>query len=78
MKLSSKGDYATRVLIELADRERPRALSVHDLAERTGISHKYLEQIMTRLRTADLVSGRRGVYGGYELTRDPPRSPSAK
>jgi Rrf2 family protein len=71
MKLSSKGDYATRVLIELATAEGPRALSVHELAERTGISHKYLEHIMAGLRTADLVRSRRGVHGGYELTRDP-------
>jgi Rrf2 family transcriptional regulator, cysteine metabolism repressor len=71
MKLSTKGDYATRVLIELAASEGPRALSVHELAERTGISQKYLEQIMTQLRTADLVRSRRGVHGGYELIRDP-------
>jgi Rrf2 family protein len=69
MKLSTKGDYATRVLIELAAVEGPRALSVHELASRTGISPKYLEQIMTRLRTAELVRSRRGVSGGYELAR---------
>jgi Rrf2 family protein len=69
MKLSTKGDYATRVLIELAAAEGPRALSVHELAGRTGISKKYLEQIMTRLRNAELVRSRRGVSGGYELAR---------
>lgn len=71
MKLSSKGDYATRVLLELAASEGPRALSAHDLSLRTGISQKYLEHIMTRLRTARLVSSRRGVQGGYELNRRP-------
>jgi Rrf2 family transcriptional regulator, cysteine metabolism repressor len=71
MKLSSRGDYATRVLMELAVSEGPRALSAHDLSLRTGISQKYLEQIMMRLRSARLVSARRGVLGGYELARRP-------
>ena len=71
MRLSSKGDYATRVLMELAVSEGPRAISAHDLSLRTGISQKYLEQIMMRLRTALLVSARRGVQGGYELARRP-------
>lgn len=71
MKLSSRGDYATRILMELAVSEGPRALSAHDLSQRTGISQKYLEQIMVRLRDAKLVSARRGVQGGYELTKTP-------
>lgn len=71
MKLTSRGDYATRVIMELSASEGPRALSVHDLASRTGIPAKYLEQIMLRLRTADVVRSRRGVHGGYELAREP-------
>lgn len=71
MRLSSKGDYATRVLMELSVSEGPNALSVHELAARTGISAKYLEQIMMRLRTAQLVRSHRGVNGGYELARSP-------
>jgi Rrf2 family protein len=71
MRLSSKGDYATRVLLELSVAEGPNALSVHELASRTGISAKYLEQIMMRLRAAQLVRSHRGVNGGYELARDP-------
>jgi len=59
------------VLIELAVSEGPRALSAHDLSLRTGISQKYLEQIMMRLRSARLVSAHRGVQGGYELARRP-------
>lgn len=69
MKLSSKGDYATRVLMELATAEGPKALSVHELAQRTGISQKYLEQIMNRLRSAQVVRSRRGANGGYELAQ---------
>ena len=71
MKLSSRGDYATRAVMELAAAEGPHALSVHELASRTGISQKYLEQIMSRLRSADLVRSRRGVNGGYELAEEP-------
>jgi len=57
--------------MELAVSEGPRALSAHDLSMRTGISQKYLEQIMMRLRSGRLVSARRGVQGGYELARRP-------
>jgi len=69
MKLSTRGDYATRVLLELSIAEGPRALSVHDLAMRTRISPKYLEQIMMRLRAARIVRSQRGVNGGYELAK---------
>ena len=70
MKLSTRGDYATRVLLELSTKEGPEALSVHALAARTGISEKYLEQIMLPLRTAQVVRSRRGAHGGYELAKD--------
>jgi len=69
MKLSTKGDYATRALLELSLLEGPRALSVHELSERTRISPKYLEQIMMRLRTANIGRSHRGINGGYELAR---------
>jgi Rrf2 family cysteine metabolism transcriptional repressor len=71
MKLSTRGDYAARVLLELSTAEGPTALSVHALSVRTGISEKYLEQIMLRLRAAQVVRSRRGVRGGYELAREP-------
>lgn len=71
MKLTTRGDYATRILLELSTEEGVGSLSVHDLANRTGISSKYLEQIMTRLRGAGLVRSHRGVYGGYDLARPP-------
>ena len=68
MKLSTRGDYATRALLELSLLEG-HALSVHELSERTRISPKYLEQIMMRLRTANIVRSHRGMNGGYELAR---------
>ena len=72
MKLSTRGDYAARVIMEMAAAgEGPRAISVTDLAKRTGITPKYLEQIMSRLRAAHVVRSRRGVHGGYALARGP-------
>lgn len=73
MKLSTRGDYATRVLLELSTTEGPKPISVHDLSARTGISLKYLEQIMMRLRSAGVVRAERGVHGGYTLARKPDR-----
>ena len=70
MKLSTRGDYATRALLELATTNGPRSLSVHQIAVRTRIPAKYLEQIMLRLREADVVRSHRGVHGGYELARN--------
>ncbi len=71
MKLSTRGDYATRVILELASLKEERAVSVADLAARTAISPKYLEHIMTRLRAASVVSSERGMHGGYTLARKP-------
>ena len=69
MKLSTKGDFATRVMLELAAHEGPRAMSVHELSGRTGISAKYMEQIMMRLRAGNFVRSTRGAQGGYELAK---------
>lgn len=69
MKLSSRGDYATRIMLELSTVEGPAPLSVHEISERTAIAPKYLEHIMTRLRTAGLVRAERGARGGYSLAR---------
>ncbi len=73
MKLTTKGDYATRIVMQLSAAEGPTPVSAHDLALRTGISTKYLEQIMLRLRSAQIVRGERGAHGGYVLARRPER-----
>jgi Rrf2 family protein len=69
MKLSTRGDYAVRALLELATEETADCLPLGNLAERTGIPRKYLEQILMRLRDARLVGARRGAHGGYRLAR---------
>jgi Rrf2 family transcriptional regulator, cysteine metabolism repressor len=71
MELTSRGDYATRIIMELSTVEGPHPVSVHELAARTGISMTYLEQITLRLRSAQIVRSERGVHGGYVLARRP-------
>src|SRR5215207_3562437 len=72
MKVSTRGDYASRALLSLAvhdDESGPT--SVRDIAERTGIPQPYLEQILLALKGAGLVRSKRGVGGGYVLARSP-------
>jgi Rrf2 family protein len=72
VKVSTRGDYASRALLSLAlhaDGEGPT--SVRDIAERTALPQPYLEQILLALKGAGLVRSKRGVGGGYVLSRDP-------
>ena len=72
MKVSTRGDYASRALLSLAlhaDESGPT--SVRDIAERTGLPQPYLEQILLALKGAGLVRSKRGVGGGYVLARTP-------
>ncbi len=69
MKLSTRGDYAVRALLELATDGERECMPLGEIAERTGIPPKYLEQILMRLRTARVVSAKRGAHGGYLLAR---------
>lgn len=72
MKVSTRGDYASRALLSLAlhgDDQTPR--SVRDVADRTGLPQPYLEQILLALKGAGLVRSKRGVGGGYVLAREP-------
>jgi Rrf2 family iron-sulfur cluster assembly transcriptional regulator len=72
VRVSTRGDYASRALLSLALRDDAAApTSVRDLAERTGLPQPYLEQILLSLKGAGLVRSKRGVGGGYVLARDP-------
>ena len=71
MKVSTRGDYASRALVSLALHPDTAPTSVRDLAERTGLPQPYLEQILLALKGAGLVRSKRGVGGGYVLARDP-------
>lgn len=71
MKLSSKSRYGTRAMLELALKYPDGSVSVKEMADNQTISVKYLEQIMSSLKSAGLVRSERGVHGGYWLTRSP-------
>lgn len=71
MKISTKGRYAVRVMLDLALNNTGECIKVKDIAARQGISEKYLEQIIAVLNKAGYVKSVRGAQGGYRLTRAP-------
>jgi Rrf2 family protein len=72
MKISTKGRYALRLMLDLAVHGGDGVpVSLKDVAQRQGLSDKYLEQIVTPLSKAGLVRSVRGAGGGYLLTRTP-------
>lgn len=71
MKISTKGRYALRLMIDIAEHDGEGFISLKDVAERQQISPKYLEQIVGILSKAGLLHSGRGPQGGYQLTRDP-------
>ena len=71
MKISTKGRYALRVMIDLAMNSNGKYISLKDIAERQEISNKYLEQIISLLNKAGYLETARGNTGGYKLTKQP-------
>jgi Rrf2 family protein len=71
VKVSTRGDYASRALLCLSLHIEETPMSVRDIAERTGLPQPYLEQILLALKGAGLVRSKRGVSGGYFLARSP-------
>jgi Rrf2 family iron-sulfur cluster assembly transcriptional regulator len=72
VKVSTRGDYASRALLSLALHGDGRSpTSVREIADRTGLPQPYLEQILLALKGAGIVRSKRGVGGGYVLSRDP-------
>jgi Rrf2 family transcriptional regulator, cysteine metabolism repressor len=71
MKLSTKIRYGARAMLELAAHYGEGPVELCEVARREGISAKYLEQLITPLRTAGLVRSVRGSKGGYSLARPP-------
>ena len=69
--ISTKGRYALRVMIDLAKNENGQPMPLKDIAERQGISKKYLEIIVKDLVDGKLVKGASGKGGGYVLLRKP-------
>lgn len=71
MKISTKGRYAVRMLLDLAAHGGSGYVSLKDIAQRQEISKKYLEQIVTILNRADILQTSRGFQGGYKLAKSP-------
>ena len=69
MKLSTKGRYGLRAMIDLAQYSEHEAVSISSISQRQNISESYLEQLVAKLRKAELVTGIRGAHGGYRLMR---------
>jgi Rrf2 family iron-sulfur cluster assembly transcriptional regulator len=72
VKVSTRGDYASRALLSLTlHQDQSGPTSVRDIAERTALPQPYLEQILLALKGAGLVRSKRGVGGGYVLAKPP-------
>lgn len=69
--ISTRGRYALRVMIDIAENEDGSYIALKDIAERQGISKKYLEIIVRDLVANDMIKGTRGKSGGYKLVRRP-------
>ncbi len=71
MKISTKGRYALRMMLDMARHQHAGAVALKDIADRQGISKKYLEQIALVLSQADVLRGSRGHQGGYRMLGKP-------
>ncbi|MCI8509046.1 MAG: Rrf2 family transcriptional regulator [Lachnospiraceae bacterium] len=69
MKLSTKGRYGLRAMIDLADYSEEMPQSIASIAARQSISDSYLEQLMAKLKKAGLITSIRGSQGGYVLAK---------
>ena len=69
MKISTKGKYGLRAMIDLAQYSEQEAVSISNIAQRQKISESYLEQLVAKLKKAGLVVSIRGAAGGYRLAR---------
>lgn len=71
MKLSTKGRYGLRALVDLAVHSENGTVSIQSIANRQNISVSYLEQLVGKMRRAGLVTSMRGAAGGYRLAKSP-------
>ena len=71
MRISTKGRYALRMLIDLAEHQNCGFVALKDIADRQNISKKYLEQIIPVFNRSDILKTTRGSQGGYMLSRSP-------
>ena len=73
MKLSAKGDYALRALMDLSVNYNQRLVQTKEISQSHGIPEKFLEQILRELKNAGIITAKSGANGGYSLARPPDR-----
>ena len=71
MKITYKGDYALKAILDLALHYREGALTIHGIAKRADIPIKFLEQVLLDLKRGGFVASKRGKVGGYLLAKPP-------
>lgn len=71
MKISTKGRYALRMMLDLAEHQNDGYVALKDIAQRQNVSKKYLEQIVPILNKSDILRTNRGFQGGYRLAKTP-------
>ena len=71
MKISTKGRYSLRMLIDLGEHKNSGFISLKDISQRQGVSKKYLEQLVTLLNRPGILHTSRGNKGGYMLAKNP-------
>jgi len=71
MRISAKGEYAIKALLDLALQRERGLIPIQEIAARQAIPQRYLEQVLLSLKRAGLLTSKRGSTGGYHLTRDP-------
>ena len=71
MKISTKGTYALRIMVEMGKMDSDKCITVPILSEKTNISEKYLERIVSKLLKNKLLISFRGSNGGYKLAKEP-------
>ena len=71
MRISAKGEYAIKAMLDLALQRDRGLIPIQEVAARQGIPQRYLEQVLLSLKRAGLLTSKRGSTGGYHLTRAP-------
>ena len=71
MRISAKGEYAIRALLDLAVHHGEGLVPIQEVARRQGIPQRYLEQVLLLLKRAGILESKRGSAGGYQLVRAP-------
>lgn len=71
MRLSKKGEYALRAMVDLSLNYKKGSVQIHEISEREKIPEKFLEQILLELKKAGLLQSKRGAGGGYSLIKPP-------